>query len=297
MPECLLRKASDLLHNVSGKFLNIDPSLEVKVGYFGGIDRHSGEFNYNGNVYEDDEFKEVMKDVKNSPQEGKIQVIEAIRSETAVAWNFGVDPKVTLPGLLEGSAQLQLEVTPGKRAAFLIMQDVKTSFLPPEGLQKLARVEALTNKWLVTRTVLCSSYVLGITHKGEQSVSANVGAMVPVGGPFVAGGSVGAGLHMSNAYGFYLKGERQVGGSAATGYVMLLHLQLLRPTWLYKCFGIQGPYRDSLPADDPTLNESTAWKDAPLPWDILDEDEGEEQTPVDNYPSDYDSDVETKEVV
>jgi len=296
MPESLLRKASDLLHKVSGKFLNIDPSLEVKVGYFGAIDRQSGEFNYEGDVYKDDAFKEAMKDVEKSPPEGKIQVIEAIRSETAFAWNFGVDPNVTLPGLLEGSAQLKFAVTPGKRAAFLIMQDVRTSFLPPDGLQKLAGVEALTNKWVVTRTVLCSSYVLGITGKGEQSLSGSVGATVPVGGPVVAGGSVSAGMRMSDTYGFLLKGERQAGGSANTGYVMLLHLQLLKPAWLYKCFGIQSPYRDALPADDPTLDETTAWKDAPVPWDILDEDDGEELTPVDNFP-DWDSDdSETKGV-
>jgi hypothetical protein len=100
MPPYLQRKYIDLIRQVSSKWVNWDPPIGIQVGAYGTIDKETGDWIVEGNVY-DPAFQTeldkhnagiVMADFP--PQEGPVEGDFVIASRGAKARNLNVDTEV-----------------------------------------------------------------------------------------------------------------------------------------------------------------------------------------------------------
>ncbi|CAE6480848.1 unnamed protein product, partial [Rhizoctonia solani] len=60
------RKYVDLIFKVSGKYGNWDPPRIVEVGDWGVIERETGSFIREGNIFEDTECKVLLSDIPDA---------------------------------------------------------------------------------------------------------------------------------------------------------------------------------------------------------------------------------------
>jgi len=270
----LARKASDLIRQASGRWLNLDPRIPIEVGAYGDIDSETGRFIAMGNIYDDDGVLRVVPDVKQYPPlQGLVAKEEKLKTEEASSWSFDFDPEVSVAGVLDGTVQLHFDVSNGKRAAYLITKESRTDYMPTDKLlRKLSKVKELANMYLVIERTICYGYSFGITSVGKSSVSAKVKADAPiaVGGPVTAGGQAAFGHTASSTVAWSVQGEQK-----DYKYVATLTMRLMNPDWKRRLMGSLGQ-RGAIPE----VPEDERWVDAPPPWAPLTVD-GEEELPED----------------
>ncbi|KAJ7688769.1 hypothetical protein B0H14DRAFT_3052155 [Mycena olivaceomarginata] len=131
------RKYIDLIQAASSKWANWDPPHPIKVGDYGTVDKDTGRFEKDGNIYEDATATEQKRDLNLSPQ-------------------------VSIPGIAEASIQGQWKFKSGKTGALLVMAQPRSSWVPANALfKKLLEIPALKDKYLVTKIVACHTYSIG----------------------------------------------------------------------------------------------------------------------------------------
>jgi len=270
----LARKASDLIRETSGRWLNLDPRHPIEVGEYGKIDLETGRFVCHGNIYNNEEVKAVIPDVDQHPaQLGEIATEERLKSKHASSWSFDLDPTVSVANVLNGSVQLHFDVASGQRAAYLIAKTSRTDYLPTDRLLKgLSNVKDLVNMYLVTERTICHGYSFGITTIGSNKISTKAEAFIPV--PAAAAMGAGGGV------GLTYRGNSNVqwsvvGDKNEFTYVTTLTMMRMNPYWVNLLLGLI-PFRDAPhPVEDKDL-----WIPATPPWAPLNE-EGEELLPHD----------------
>jgi len=267
------RKASDLIRETSGRWLNLDPRHPIEIGQYGRIDI-DGRFVPHGNIYESEAVKAAIPDIKQHPAKiGEIAVEEKFKSKEASSWSFDVGPTVSVATVLDGSVQLEFEVENGRRAAYLIARTSRTDYLPTDRLlKKLSSVKELANMYLVTERTICHGYNFGITTVGRTKIRTQAEATVPIPAavPLTAGGQGS----------FTYKGNSNVqwsvyGDMNEFTYVPTLTMMRMNPYWVNKLLDYY-PFRDALHE----VEDKDLWIEATPPWAPLDE-EGEEVLPHD----------------
>jgi len=270
----LARKASELILETSGRWLNLDPRIPIRVGEYGEIDHDTGRFIQLGNIYESDAVKEVIPDVANYPPLlGEIAQEEKLKTEQASSWSFDLDPKVSVTNIIDGSIQLHFDVAPGQRAAYLLTKTSRTDYLPTDHLlKKLSKVKDLVNMYLVTERTICYGYSFGITTVGSSNISSKVDANIPLptGAPVTVGGSAAFGYKGNSTIGWSTNGDKE-----DFAYVATLTMKRMNPDWKHRLLGTFS-HRGAVPevADD------ELWVDAAPPWAPLNVD-GDEDLPED----------------
>ncbi|KAJ6629834.1 hypothetical protein B0H10DRAFT_2208392 [Mycena sp. CBHHK59/15] len=86
------RKYTDLIQTVSSKWANWDPPHPVKVGDYGTLDKETGQFERDGNIYEDASTATLAAD--HPPQVAAPDEKVVISSETAQQRDFSLGPHV-----------------------------------------------------------------------------------------------------------------------------------------------------------------------------------------------------------
>ncbi|KAH0831042.1 hypothetical protein J3R83DRAFT_13546 [Lanmaoa asiatica] len=268
MPAFLQRKYIDLIREVSSKWVNWDPPIEVQVGSFGTVDKETGDLIVEGNIYHSDFQKELDKhDIKINlanypPQEGPVEGDFIIASRGAKHKDLSTDNIVDVPGIATASIKGQWLFERGKRDAVLIMHTPRQIFIPPNVvLEPLYQVDKLIDKWLVTSIHVCPAYSMYLSDKSGDKVSLALTAQAPIAGVVgvTAGAQGGFNWWVDTQSGLLRKACDQTGGNPFTPLYALK-----RPIKRNRRF-----FRDAI---RPEPSGDDLWYSDSPPWDPLDED-------------------------
>ncbi|KAJ6604910.1 hypothetical protein B0H10DRAFT_2077692 [Mycena sp. CBHHK59/15] len=257
------RKYIDLIHAVSSKWASWDPPHPIKVGDYGTIDKDTGRFERDGNIYEDPSTATLAAD--HPPESAAPDEKMVITSETEQKRDFSFGPQVNIPGIAEASIKGQWKFKTGKTGALLVMAEPRSSFIHASVLlQKLVDIPALKDKYIVTETVACHAYSMYLSSKSEGTVSLALLATspIPVTPLISAGGEIGGSWWSETGAGVFRHG---CAPPETYSFTPLFVLKRVRKKGFI-------PYRGT-----PSTQEADdLWEDAESPWKPLDE-VGEEE--------------------
>ncbi|KIJ65855.1 hypothetical protein HYDPIDRAFT_27082 [Hydnomerulius pinastri MD-312] len=265
------RKYVELIFKASSKWANWDPPYSVQCGHYGTINPDSGQLEINGNIYHESFKKHLPPDFdlalpEHQPMDGDVEDDLVITTAGVSNKGINVAPGAGLAGIANASLKVQLQFPQGKRAATLVMHKPRQTFIPPNTvLEPLFKLEALKDKYLVTKTFTCPAYSLYLSNKsGEQlSLALVVNSPLALAAPGVtAGGEVSVDWQTNIQTAFHRKASSK---SGEYSFTPLFDLRRKVPRW-------KRLLRDS---PTPSPEGDDLWTEAPLPWASLDED-GEE---------------------
>jgi len=230
------RKYVDLILSASDiSWGTWDPSLQSpNIGDYGTVDRESGVFQKEGNIY-DPSFNEYFLDLKE-----KYPAIQEVSDKDLEIKNDGVTPGLSTVGA-------SWRFTKGSGAVLLVAKPQRT-FLPPKVLLKqLLNVPVLQDKCLVTEITKTSAYVYYLSAAKGNEVFLSLDDKAP--GPPAS--------NLTEGVGWYSKGGRPDGPYE---YTPLFILKKIREPWTRR----EAP-------SFPIVDDNT-WCLGETPWDPLDDD-------------------------
>ncbi|CAE6478509.1 unnamed protein product [Rhizoctonia solani] len=284
------RKYVDLIFKTSGKYGNWDPSQKVEVGDWGEIDKTTGAFIREGNIFKDPDYSAPLSDtqdtelVKMGGSEGmssyqnlnantksifaSIFVPDMIRIASGVGTKFDKDLYSGVPttGQLGVRVQSAWEFSPQNRSAVLTVLNAYSNYLEVGIVFPILRaLRKLGGKAIVTEALHCPAYALFLSEKGK-------------------GGKASLALYASTSEAVMVANtsEASVGWKYASesgiwraacalnetdvAYTPLYRVQKIsRDSWFARSRG--GP----IPGPESTAEESGSEPYSP-PWEELDED-------------------------
>jgi len=268
------RKFSELIHAASSKWANWDPPHQIKVGDYGTIDRETGDFQKEGNIYEDSDPIIANLAVQYKPLTGAPDDKLIISSSGVTHHELNVSAQGGVVGLANASIKGQWKFG-SSRGALLIMARPLSSYVPPKVLLKhLVDIPIFKNKVLVTEVVSCPAYSLYLSSANSEAVDLALIGTAPTPAGIAVGADVGATWWSQNVSGMFRQASERNG---LYNYTPLYTLQKIRQKYLLR--------RES-PTPDP--EDDDLWTDVQEPWDPLNDD-GEEEA-FDGSISESDSD-------
>ncbi|KAF8554051.1 hypothetical protein OG21DRAFT_1413271 [Imleria badia] len=264
------RKFIDLILATTSKWANWDPPREIKVGDFGKINRQTGEFDWEGNIYYKSFQARFGDSLGINLQDARFQPVTQERTDDYIAVSSrGVTVGVVdLSVGVDSTVKLQVNCRFGSKCgAVLVMYKPQLSSFPrDEQLVRLLKEfhTVLKGKHIVTEVTSCPAYVMVMsTHDGE-SFSASLDASVPISSGIAAGGAAKAGWTVDTVH-----GVSRFGNDTLPIYRPLYKLQHPPPSFWEVVFGKRGDTKQSNAIED--------WEDVRPPWNPLDEDGEEEE--------------------
>ncbi|KAJ7186404.1 hypothetical protein C8R46DRAFT_274783 [Mycena filopes] len=253
------RKYIDLIHAVSSKWASWDPPHPIKVGDYGVVDKDTGRFVKDGNIYEGLQLELDQPEIL--PEDEKI----VITAQTEHNHDFNLSPELNIAGIAEASIKGQWKFKTDRTGALLAMSHPRSSRLGAENglLKRLVALPELKDKYLVTETVSCHAYGLYLSSGSEDTLSLALVATTPIAvAPLLsAGGEVGGSWWSKSGSGLFREGCVPRGTDSFTPLFVLKRIRKRKTGF---------PYRTDAPeAED-------GWESVDPPWWPLDED-GEEE--------------------
>ncbi|CAE6438617.1 unnamed protein product [Rhizoctonia solani] len=272
------KKYVDLIFKASGKYGNWDPPHTVEVGDWGRVDRETGNFVKEGNIFKDSECSALLSDAPDAPLFKKGGLEDVLRVTSGAQMEFKNDLYTEVGGMGELGVRVSgaWEFTPRNRAAVLTATDAYSIYLEVGVVfPRLRKLRKLEGKAIVTEALHCPAYALLLTEKGKggkASLTLHTGLSdIPVS----AGVGAKAGWKFTTESGFW---------RAACGYGATLDGSDAVYTPLYKLEkvskGWRVGYRGGTAASSAPMEELVR-EDYNPPWDDLDED-GDEIPPADS---------------
>jgi len=259
------RKFIDLLlPSTNNKWTNIDANKPVHVGDFGSIEKSTGEFVVEGNLYTHPETREAMKSYEandtaptryekyTSKGVKELGLSPSLTASVEPIFDVGFDGKWAFKR--ERGALLVL-VTPKMK----VMNGFPTSLLLREDLRPLLR-----GRSICTSVVSCPAFVLYLGNTEEHTFELSLKASVPI--PTAPGVQAGGGLGANWSFGS-TQGIVKQGLDESGAYVYYPLFSLKQISW--------GRVASVIRGDEPEADENDVLEDVVTPWDNLDE-EGEE---------------------
>jgi hypothetical protein len=254
------RKYVDLINQISGKWVNWDPLRLIEVGDFGEIDKETGQFIREGNIYRDEPLASIAKDYP--------PVVYDPIPEFRV--DSGFTPRVYTPpdfGNLSNivyKCQWQFK---NERAAFIVLHRARKISVPNAFLDMTLKDESIREirgKNVVTNVWSSPAFAMYLSNKSSERVKIALRT---------------ANAESGKEIGWYAEGNvgvYQFGSLPTEGYQPLYQLQRIQ---LRK----KQPRRDGRPPDE------MFWGVPDSPWKKLD-GEGEEIQSDDEQWDDGDDD-------
>ncbi|KAG8863546.1 hypothetical protein FRB96_008286 [Tulasnella sp. 330] len=278
-PHLQSRLYIDMIRQSTGRFPMWDPSKFVKVGDYGRINPTSGEFERDGNIYEDPEITTPMNillqpssfpQVRPNDDEQTVFCSEHTKFQDLEAAILAIEAHIDEAMCSKSSLKLELTTAPSQRGAFLVMQSPRTTFLPSStiNMRELAKREKLKEMHLVTEVTECPAYIQCITDKCKEGTNHKIAHL----GDISHSKGVETHLHPSsnwwtdNRTGAHFQEACCEEGQAR--YVPIVRLKAMSPKfkeWFY-----EFKRRDSLPKEPKT--DDDIWKDGHVMWRPLDDD-------------------------
>jgi len=239
------------------------------VGDYGTIDRETGKFQKEGNIYEDATIAHLAD--QHKPITSALDNAWIISSAGVTQSELTVDAECGVTGLANASFKGQFKFS-SRRGVLLIMSRPLCSHVPPKVLLKhLVDIPILKNKVLVTEVISCPAYCFYLSTGNSETIELALLGTIPTPPDIAVGAEVEATWWSRNTAGGTFRADCDRNGLPS--FAPLYTLKKIRQKHLLR--------RES-PVPDP--EDDDLWIDVLEPWDPLD-DEGEEEA-FDNYVSD-----------
>ncbi|KAG2057966.1 hypothetical protein BDR06DRAFT_877069 [Suillus hirtellus] len=269
MPDSASRKFIDLIFQTSSKWANWDPPIPIKVGSFGKIDRQTGVFIADGNIY-DEAFQESLKqqglmiDLSHpscQPIMGAVEEDMIMSSMDVKKSEISITPKVSALDLASTSFKAEFQFQEGKRGAVLVMHKPQQEYIPRgRVLSIIHEAHQLRDKYIVSSIFTCPGYYLYLSNRSAERVTlaltANTSLTTSI--DVSAGGEASIDWWTDAQAAFLRKAFDKAGQYR---YTPLFDLKR-RQHWFKRTF--RGAEVQS--------TEDNMWIKCPQPWDPLDED-------------------------
>ncbi|KAK0433461.1 hypothetical protein EV421DRAFT_1844995 [Armillaria borealis] len=250
------RKCIDLFWKINHEYLNPN-GLPITIGDFGTLDKKTGGFQREGNIFEHPESKDVMaKHNRSDPRNTTAMecIFRCTNNVRRIDLPFGVGGGLT--GAIEGNVAGQFQFD-SERGVLLCMHGVKYSMLPivETWVRKLEKIPLFKAKGIVTETYTCSHYDLRMNHKGKRGVGMTATASIPI--------PIAPAISASANTGF------DISGSTASGSIWQSAKSADCDSFvpMYRLKALRG---GSVSRGTPV--EEILTRDFPRPWDELDDD-------------------------
>lgn len=259
-PKLAPRKYIDLIKSATDKYANWDPSIPIEAGDYGKVNKYSGQFEKQGNIYRDEGIMHITS--KYMPITGPEVDDYQIHSMNARTISLGPDVHATFVQTVEPALGGQWRF--GRtRGALLLMYKFRITRVPPELLETLRSSGWANGKHIVTHVYKCPAYALYLSDRSNETVSISLRVDAP--SMVVPGMTVGAGITAAwSASG--VTGTFQKATNAEHVFVPLYQLKEVGTR--------AGRRRQDL---GPGEDEIEEWHQVEAPWNFLNED-GEEET-------------------
>ncbi|KAL5632714.1 hypothetical protein ACGC1H_005611 [Rhizoctonia solani] len=269
------RKYVDLIFRASGKYGNWDPPHVVEVGDWGKIERSTGNFIKEGNIFTDTDCKVLLSDIPDGQLVEKGSLEDVVRITANAQAEIGGDlfTEIGTTGEVAVRVHASWTITPRNRAAILTVTDACSYYLEIGTIfPKLRTLRKLVGKAVVTEVLQCPAYAMLLTDKGvggKASLSLHTG-LSEAGAVLATGGS--AKWQYNSESGLW---------RTACGYRRTLEEPDAIFTPLYRLKKISRGWPRYRGVSVPGLEEPVS-EDYSPPWEELDED-GEEIPATPDY--------------
>jgi len=278
-PKTLPRKYVDLVYASIGKYGNWDPTVAIKLGDYGYIDRTTGAFNTQGNIFDlQGDFAQrhaaVLATIGN-PVDHPADDFTVIISTGVKNCRPAVNANLSAPVAI-ADFSLKWEFTFGKKhgIALVMLKPAITKF-PKEGnLKPLLELiqQDLEGKALVTSVTTCPAYGFIVSRGRDESATIGLASSSPLPSLPI---SVGAGVELTWSHSS-TAGTWKTGSEKGCTYTPVIELSVLKKWWSSN----HDPATHRLPL-------GLAPSDSPFqtllpPWAPLDDD-GEETVEDEDY--------------
>jgi hypothetical protein len=249
------RKFTDLIRQTSSKWANWDPTIEIKVGDYGMINRQSGNLEVQGSIY-DAAFQESLNqqgftldlsDTSCQPIRGAVKEDIVMSSTVTQEGDFSIESEDPFT-----SAKAQFQFQEGKRGALLVMHKPQQQYIPQgRVLSIIHKANQLKDAYLVDSTLTCQGYYLCLSNKSGEKIS----------------------LALRNSFDWWTDAQaaflrKAVDKAGQYRYTPLYTLKHRQNSLLARLFRLE--------------TEDDLWPDCAPPWQPLDEDGIEEPEWEDN---------------
>ncbi|KAG1778445.1 hypothetical protein EV702DRAFT_1096641 [Suillus placidus] len=186
------RKFVDLIQGATSKWTNWDPTRRITVGDFGIIINETGEFSWEGNIY-DPHFQKQFKssnykfdfdlaDPALRPKEQEGDDLYIVKSWGVTAKAINESPEAGVQSAMN-VLEVDLQFVGYNRAAVLVMYKPRYSSLPnDEHIVRLleSMPDVLKGKYIVTEVISCAAYIMHLSDKKAEKFSVTLKATEPV---------------------------------------------------------------------------------------------------------------------
>ncbi|KAH8105747.1 hypothetical protein DFH11DRAFT_1518399 [Phellopilus nigrolimitatus] len=172
------RKLIDLIRRSSSWWANWNPSIQITAGDYGEIDRESGQFKKEGNIYtsSDESIADLAEQFEPVSEVALDKYI--IKSSNVKQCEPESDFNADVAGFANAPLKGQWQFN-HSRGALLIMHMPRITRVPDEFLAESLSRGLLKGKTLVTHVYSCPAYALYLSNKSNKTVSIALVADVP----------------------------------------------------------------------------------------------------------------------
>ncbi|THH28677.1 hypothetical protein EUX98_g5524 [Antrodiella citrinella] len=254
------RKFIDLIHAISLKWANWEPSKHLEVGDFGTIDQDSGLFEREGNIYSYSETKDAASKFPVQLGDPEDEFIAKSMNSKRINLAAGVHADLLPAASAEFTGRWQFDST---RGALLVLVKPRLASIPNEFFrpEDIPKYQCLRGKHIITEVHTCPAFALCYSTMKGETVDLTLRATVP------AAAGVSVGPHASFKWeATPVSGLSRFGSEPGAAYYPLLTVKEIRQPGNVRRDSSGGP-QDS----------GDVWADVEVPWGYLDED-GDEET-------------------
>jgi len=257
------RKYIDLIKEVSARWPNWDPSRNLRPGDFGTIDKTTGEFAVEGNIYTHVDIARIA-DKHRPVQTPEIEYYQIPSYEVR-----GLDVKADEKEDTDILPKIRWQFN-DKRGAVLLMHRPRMTHVPDEFFDASLHLPILKGKQVVYHVWNCPGFYLYLSNRSSEQVTVSLRARAsPLADP-------GANPAPSATYQWFAEGSTGVRQYA------------YRPDAVYTPLFCLKSIRKPLLRRDESSPGREGWYEADVPWGDLDQEGVTE--PEDVYGDDDDDD-------
>ncbi|KAG2124486.1 hypothetical protein BD769DRAFT_1467181 [Suillus cothurnatus] len=226
--KCASRKFIDLIQRATSKWANWDPTRTIKVGDYGTIINDTGEFDWEGNIYDtlfQKQFDLADPALRPTEQEGMDDLL-IVKSWGVTTKETDQSPEAGVQSAMN-VLKIDLQFEGQKPAAVLIMYKPRYTSLPnDERIIRLIKSSpgVLKGKYIVTEVMSCAAYMMHMSDEKQEDFSVTLKATEPVLPAVAAGRTVDYTWSSEAAYGLSRRGSDPTGK-----YMPLFKLKQPRP--------------------------------------------------------------------
>ncbi|KAL5513485.1 hypothetical protein ACEPAH_3884 [Sanghuangporus vaninii] len=159
------RKFIDLINLAVCKWANWDPTIPVEPGDYGAVDRETGQFQKEGNIFHETEIADIVS---------KYSLITGPRIDDYITQCLNGRSR-------DGQTKIGGQWQFGSKRAALLLSGSRITRLPGELFEELKETKWGHGKHIVSHIHSCPAYALYLSDRNNETVTIDLRADVPLG--------------------------------------------------------------------------------------------------------------------